>query len=86
MALWRASSPRSRTRGVRSRIASSRTPRGLADDGQQGRDHGERAGVGVSGNLVSGVARLYIIPALIWQGVVLAAVLWLVVALAPYEP
>ncbi|WP_269440090.1 hypothetical protein [Arthrobacter sp. zg-Y916] len=42
--------------------------------------------MGVSGNLVSGVARLYIIPALIWQGVVLAAVLWLVVALAPYEP
>ena len=31
-------------------------------------------------------ARLYIIPSLIWQGMVLAAVVWLLVALASYEP
>ena len=31
-------------------------------------------------------ARLYIIPSLIWQGTVLAAVIWLLIALANYDP
>lgn len=31
-------------------------------------------------------ARLYIIPSLIWQGLVLAGVIWLLIALANYHP